>query len=169
MELGAPGFLASVVISLSILHLPLPHPVCLPTPSLFWKSFCCSHWWPLFHWCNEHFQSSSFLIFHQHGAMAHSLRFKTPFCMLSHFSCVWLFETLWNVACQVPQSMEFSRQECWSGSHSLLQGIFPTQGSNLCLLWFLHCRQILYRWATWETPKHPSPLPFRTVFSWFSS
>ena len=28
------------------------------------------------------------------------------------------------------------------GSHSLLQGIFPTQGSNLCLL---HCRQILYR------------------------
>jgi len=27
------------------------------------------------------------------------------------------------------------------GSHSFLQGIFPTQGSNLCLL---HCRQILY-------------------------
>ena len=27
---------------------------------------------------------------------------------------------------------------------SLLQGIFPTQGSNLCLL---HCRQILYSWA----------------------
>ena len=28
--------------------------------------------------------------------------------------------------------------------HALLQGIFPTQGLNLCLLWFLHCRQILY-------------------------
>ena len=27
------------------------------------------------------------------------------------------------------------------GSHFLLQGIFPTQGSNPCLL---HCRQILY-------------------------
>ena len=27
------------------------------------------------------------------------------------------------------------------GCHSLLQGIFPTQGLNLC---FLHCRQILY-------------------------
>ena len=27
------------------------------------------------------------------------------------------------------------------GCHSLLQGIFPTQGSNLGLL---HCRQILY-------------------------
>ena len=31
------------------------------------------------------------------------------------------------------------------GCHFLLQGIFPTQGSNPCLL---HCRQILYRWAT---------------------
>ena len=30
------------------------------------------------------------------------------------------------------------------GCHALLQGIFPTQGSNLCLL---HCRQILYGWA----------------------
>ena len=27
-------------------------------------------------------------------------------------------------------SMEFSRQEYWSGLLSLLQGIFPTQGSN---------------------------------------
>ena len=29
------------------------------------------------------------------------------------------------------------------GCHALLQGIFPTQGSNLRLLWLLHCRQIL--------------------------
>ena len=32
--------------------------------------------------------------------------------MLSH---VWLFVTPWTVACQVHQSMEFSRQEYWSG------------------------------------------------------
>ena len=31
--------------------------------------------------------------------------------------------------------------------NSLLQGIFQTQGSNLCLL---HGRQILYHWATWD-------------------
>ena len=43
--------------------------------------------------------------------------------------------------CQAPLSMEFSRQEYWSGYHSLLQGIFLTQGLNLGLL---HCRQILY-------------------------
>ena len=33
------------------------------------------------------------------------------------------------------------------GSNSLLQGIFLTQGLNLCLL---NCRQILYRWTTRE-------------------
>ena len=36
-------------------------------------------------------------------------------CVLSHFSHVWLCVTLWTVACQAPLSMEFSRQEYWSG------------------------------------------------------
>ena len=35
-------------------------------------------------------------------------------------------------------SMEFSRQEKWNGQPSLLQGIFPTQGSSLCPLRLLH-------------------------------
>ena len=30
------------------------------------------------------------------------------------------------------------------GCHALFQGIFLTQGLNFCLLWFLHCRRILY-------------------------
>ena len=42
---------------------------------------------------------------------------------------------------QAPPSMEFSRQEYWSGLPFLLQGIFPTQGSNPGLP---HCRQTLY-------------------------
>ena len=55
--------------------------------------------------------------------------------MLSHFSRVRLLETLWTVARQTPLSMEFSRQEYWSGCHFLLQGIFlPTEGLNLHLL-----------------------------------
>ena len=37
------------------------------------------------------------------------------------------------------------------GCHFFLLGIFLTQGSNLCPLCFLHCRQVLYHWATWET------------------
>ena len=35
-------------------------------------------------------------------------------CMLSCFSHVWLFATLWTVACQDTLSMGFSRQEYWS-------------------------------------------------------
>ena len=35
--------------------------------------------------------------------------------VLSHFSCVQLFVTLWTVTHQALLSMGFSRQECWSG------------------------------------------------------
>ena len=35
--------------------------------------------------------------------------------MLSHFSCVWLFVTLWAVAVPLPLSMGFSKQGYWSG------------------------------------------------------
>ena len=39
---------------------------------------------------------------------------------------------------QAPLSMEFSRQEYWSGCHFLLQGVFSSQGSNLLCLHFPH-------------------------------
>ena len=49
--------------------------------------------------------------------------------------------SLWTVARQPPLSMGFSRQNTAVGSHSLLQGIFLSQGSNPGLL---RCRQTLY-------------------------
>ena len=36
-------------------------------------------------------------------------------CMLSCFSSIWLFVTLWTVAHQALLFVGFSRQECWSG------------------------------------------------------
>ena len=36
-------------------------------------------------------------------------------CVLESHSHVQLFVTPWTVACQAPLSMEFSRQEHWSG------------------------------------------------------
>ena len=45
--------------------------------------------------------------------------------MLSRFSRVWLFATLWTVAHHSPLSMEFSRQEYWSGSPSPSPGDLP--------------------------------------------
>ena len=38
--------------------------------------------------------------------------------MLSCFSLVQLFVTLWTIACQAPLSTEFSRQQYWSGLQS---------------------------------------------------
>ena len=70
--------------------------------------------------------------------------------MFSHFSHVWLFMTLWTVACQAPLSMGFSRQEYWRGFLCPPPGIFPTQGSNPSLL---HSRRILYCLATGEAPR----------------
>ena len=39
---------------------------------------------------------------------------------------------------------DFPGKNTGVGCHFFLQGIFPTQGSNQCLLCFLHCRQILH-------------------------
>ena len=51
-------------------------------------------------------------------------------CMWKSLSRVWLFVTLWTVACQDSPSMGFFRQECWSGLPFSSLGIFPTQGLN---------------------------------------
>ena len=45
--------------------------------------------------------------------------------------------TPWTVARQAPLFMELSRQEYWSRL-PFPTGIFPTQGSNLCLLHLPH-------------------------------
>ena len=49
-------------------------------------------------------------------------------CMLSHFNRVRLFANLWTVARQAPLSMEFSRQECWSGLPCPPLGDLPDPG-----------------------------------------
>ena len=48
--------------------------------------------------------------------------------VLSHFSRVQLFETLWTVAHQAPLSMGFSRQEYWSGLPHPPPGDLPDSG-----------------------------------------
>ena len=49
-------------------------------------------------------------------------------CLLSCFSCVQLFVTLWTVAQQAPLSMGFSRQDCWSGLPCPPPGYLPDPG-----------------------------------------
>ena len=75
-----------------------------------------------------------------------ALSFLWKWKLLSH---VRFFAPPWTI-----QSMELSRSEYWSGSLSLLQGMFPTQESNRGLL---HCRQILYQLNYQEAPKYLCP------------
>ena len=49
-------------------------------------------------------------------------------CMLSHFSHVQLFVTLWTIACQAPLPMGFSRQEYWSALPCPSPGDLPDPG-----------------------------------------
>ena len=48
--------------------------------------------------------------------------------MLSCFSCVWVFPTLWTVVHQGPLSMGFSSQEYWSGLPCPPLGGLPDPG-----------------------------------------
>ena len=65
-------------------------------------------------------------------------------CVLSHVQRLTLCD---SIALQAPLSMEFSRQEYWSGLPFPSPGVFPTQRWNLGLL---HCRQIFTTSITWE-------------------
>ena len=73
--------------------------------------------------------------------------------MLSYFSCVQLFGTLWTVACEAPLSMGFSRQEYWSGvpfpslGDFLNTGIEPTSLISPALGGGFFTTS-----ATWEAP-----------------
>ena len=60
---------------------------------------------------------------------------------LSCFSCVWLFVTLWTVTHQAPLSVEFFRQEYWSGLPCPSSGGLADPGTEPGLL---HCRRIPY-------------------------
>ena len=64
--------------------------------------------------------------------------------MLSRFSYVQLFMTLWSVAHRLLCLWDSPGENTGVGCHALLQGIFLTQGMNLHLLRLLYCRQILY-------------------------
>ena len=64
------------------------------------------------------------------------------------FNCVQLFATPWTVRLLCPWG--FPGKNTGVDCHSLLQGIFPTQGSNLG---FMHWRQILYCLSYHRSPR----------------
>ena len=73
--------------------------------------------------------------------------------MLSRFSHVWLFVTLWTVALEAPQSMEFSRKEYWNGSPFTSPGDLPYPAIEPTSLKSLELAGGFFiTSATWEAP-----------------
>ena len=56
--------------------------------------------------------------------------YRYQFSSAQSLSCVQLFSTPWTIAYQAPQSMEFSRQEYWSGLPLPSPGAFPHPGKE---------------------------------------
>ena len=55
-------------------------------------------------------------------------QFLQSIVKLKSLSCAWLFSTTWTVTHQAPLSMEFSRQEYWSGLPFPSPGDLPNPG-----------------------------------------
>ena len=71
----------------------------------------------------------------------------------SRFSCVQLLVILWTAAPQPPLSMEFSRQEYWSGSPCPPPGDFPYPGTEPMSLMFPALAGRFFTTSTnWEAP-----------------
>ena len=121
---------------------PCPHSPGLLLP--FWSFFPSKplYWFPLL--ASECPQAQSFpllhLLFQLHSTPGQShpvsstcrwlpsLSLPVHACMLSHFSRVQPFGTLWTVTHQAPLSMGFSRKEYWSGLPCTPPGDLPDAG-----------------------------------------
>ena len=78
---------------------------------------------------------------------------QSELCVLSHFSRVQLFATLWTVTHQAPLSMGFSRQEYWSGLPCLSPGELPDPGVEpVSLMSPALAGSVFTTSATWEAP-----------------
>ena len=74
-----------------------------------------------------------------------------PACVLSHFSRVRLFATLWTTH-QAPLSMGFPRKEYWSGLSFPPPGDLPHPGIKLSSL--VSCTGRFFTTSTtWESPR----------------
>ena len=73
-------------------------------------------------------------------------------CMLSCFSCVQLFATLWTIAHQALLSMGLTRQEYCSGLLCPPPGIFPTKDQTHLSCVSCIGRQVLYHYCHLGSP-----------------
>ena len=72
-------------------------------------------------------------------------------------SCVQLFVTPWTITARLLCPWKFPGKNTGVGCHFLLQGIFPTQGLNLCLLYWQSDSLLLRKSHGWRSLVACSP------------
>ena len=131
------------------------------------RSKCCHVCWHMEPWKNTQMTDAvaSFHLLMKRGYTGNSSK---DFCCCFSCSRIWLFVTpqrvdfcpLWTVLHQAPLSMEFSRQEYWSGLPFPSPGDPPYSGTELASP---ALAGVLHHWATWKAP-HPYKLWLRLNF-----
>ena len=74
----------------------------------------------------------------EHSYLLQSALTFSSLCMLSRFSRIQLFETLWTVAHQAPLSMGIPQARILESVVALLKGLFPTQRWDSRVVCVLH-------------------------------
>ena len=111
-------------------------------------------------WCSACYLSDNRAIHEREDGNATSAlqgtlrQVETPYivCILSHFSCVQLFVTLWIVAHQALLSMGFSRQDYWNALPCPPPRDLPNR--RIKRKSYVSCvgRQVLYHYCHLESP-----------------
>ena len=120
----------------------------------YWTSLRSITWTIVTEWAPQHHLGSGTVW----GAVTWQARLPSLSCTCVPASSV----VSGSLQSHVPQPArllclwDFPNKDTGVGCHFLFQGFFPTQGSNICLLLLLHCRQILYYWATREAHSKPN-------------
>ena len=109
---GELGFWASGV---SLPHLPIQLALCSPALPCHLRSILTSQDVPSASCCATVLTEQRYSSVPRGWWRPQQVHHSVCACVLSCFSLVQHFVTLWTVACQAPPSMGFSRQEYWSG------------------------------------------------------
>ena len=109
----------------------------------------CPSLCPCNQWCHPAISSSDAIFSTIYLAIFLLVNIHVVFWLVAvqSLSHVWLLQVHGLLPVRFLCPWVFSGKNAEVGCHFFLQGIFPTQGSNPRLL---HCRQILYHWATRE-------------------
>ena len=117
------------------------------TPTSSWFSLHSSLLWERLHpWASRAWESRSF-------PLRQAQEYYTTPCVWKSLSHVWFFKIPWTVDARPPCPWNSPGKNPGVGSHSLLQGDLPNQGTESGSLGLLTCRQILYHLSHQGNPQ----------------